>query len=299
MKSAKPLSDIGFKHFIKRLPDTFAEKHSTEGLVTVHDRNTAQNDAGVGVKNGINAFGRKNFLGTFAPPFAVINDFAFLDTLPQRDLRAGIVEAVKVALIKDKDFFAFLYRERRRLATFAPPLMEKMIRRCAELHLEHITTQGDPFEFGSARPLDFGHWSAHKLEELTAGRLNHGEAVTVGIALDSLYASHLAMIQPAELDMILATLEDLGLDLYHPALEMMDVDKALREFQEHLGGQLNITLLTSLGRKKEVHEIDLSLMRRCLGLLRARHLSNKGRHELYHRTEPRLPQPAAAAAAAM
>src|SRR6476661_1507391 len=68
----------------------------------------SQNDSGIGVKNGINFNGKKNFLGTFAPPFAVFNDDQFLPTLSQRQWRAGISEAVKVALIKDKLFFQWL-----------------------------------------------------------------------------------------------------------------------------------------------------------------------------------------------
>src|SRR5690242_11984487 len=71
----------------------------------------SQDDSGVGVKNGINAFGKKNFIGTFAPPFAVINDFKLLETLSPRDKRSGFVEAVKVALIRDAEFFDQIERD--------------------------------------------------------------------------------------------------------------------------------------------------------------------------------------------
>ncbi len=224
----------------------------------------AQNDAGVGVKNGINAMGRKNFLGTFAPPFAVINDFNFLESLPPRELRAGMAEAVKVALIKDSSFFDSLYEQRRQLASFESQSMEQMIHQCAALHIHHIGTQGDPFEFGSARPLDFGHWSAHKLEEMTDSILHHGEAVSIGISLDSLYSYHKGMIGSGDLERIFTILKDLGLPLYHQALADIDVDTALHEFQEHLGGELAITLLTGIGSKKEVNRIDTNLMKRCI-----------------------------------
>jgi 3-dehydroquinate synthase len=227
----------------------------------------AQNDAGVGVKNGINALGRKNFIGTFAPPFAVINDFAFLDTLPPRELRAGLAEAVKVALIKDSAFFSSLYEQRFELAEFSPRPMEEMIHRCAALHVHHIGTGGDPFESGSARPLDFGHWSAHKLEEMTGPLLRHGEAVSIGIALDSLYCFYMGMITDGELRRIVTLLGDLGLPLYHPALTAMDVSTALNEFREHLGGELAITLLTGIGSKQEVDRIDIPLMERCVDQL--------------------------------
>ncbi len=224
----------------------------------------AQNDAGVGVKNAINAMGRKNFLGTFAPPCAVINDSLFLDTLHPRERRAGIAEAVKVALIKERSFFDYLYSNRHDLALFDRRAEAEMIYRCAALHMEHIAGAGDPFEMGSARPLDFGHWSAHKLEEMTDGRLNHGEAVAIGMALDSLYSHHAGMITKSELQQILRLLEDLSLPLYHPALSRLDVSVALAEFQEHLGGELCITLLTSIGSKREVGRIDRALMTRCI-----------------------------------
>ena len=144
----------------------------------------AQADSGVGVKNGINLFGKKNFVGTFVPPFAVINDLDFLETLEPRDRIAGVVEAVKVALLKDR---GVLRRPRgQRVAHRAgdSEVLRRVIERSAELHLQHICGNGDPFELGSARPLDFGHWAAHKLESMTQHRLRHGEAVAIGMALD-------------------------------------------------------------------------------------------------------------------
>ena len=148
----------------------------------------AQDDSGVGVKNAINAFGFKNLLGTFAPPFAVINDSAFLDMLPEREKRGGMAEAVKVALIRDADFFTWLEREADALARFQPNALDTLVRRCAKLHMHQIAHGGDPFETGSARPLDYGHWSAHKLEGLTRHALRHGEAVAIGVALDARYS---------------------------------------------------------------------------------------------------------------
>ena len=136
------------------------------------------------MKNGVNAFGMKNLLGSFAPPFAVLNDADFLRTLQPRDKIAGVAEAVKVALIRDRAFFDWLEASADALRACEGAAMSRMIRRCAELHLDHIATGGDPFEMGSARPLDFGHWAAHKLEQLSRFRLCHGEAVAIGIALD-------------------------------------------------------------------------------------------------------------------
>lgn len=247
-----------------------ATAHRGVRLIRIPTTVLAQNDAGVGVKNGVNAFGRKNFLGTFVPPFAVINDSRFLETLSVRDLRAGIAEALKVALIRDRAFFDELYGARHDLARFVPAAMEQMIFRCAELHLQHIATSGDPFENGSSRPLDFGHWSAHKLEELSGGDLRHGEAVAIGIALDSIYSRQTGLMGDLDLHRILTLLEDLGFNLFHPAVTWLDIERSLADFREHLGGDLSIPLLSGIGRKVEASQINLSVMKQCVALLTER-----------------------------
>jgi 3-dehydroquinate synthase len=222
----------------------------------------SQADSGVGVKNGINAFGKKNFIGTFAPPHAVINDFDLLASLPARDKRAGYVEAVKVALIRDRPFFESIERDADRLARFDPDAMRRLIRRSAELHARHIATAGDPFELGSARPLDFGHWAAHKLEPMSEYRIRHGEAVAIGIALDTLYSRLQGWLPASDADRILTLLLRLGFDLVTKELFLTDAEQrllvlaGLEEFREHLGGALTITLLRGIGHGFEVHELD-------------------------------------------
>lgn len=223
----------------------------------------SQNDSGVGVKNGINYKGKKNFLGTFAPPAAVFNDDQFLLTLSDRDWRSGISEAVKVALIKDPEFFYWIEDNAQQLESRDLDAMNYLIVRCAELHLNHIAS-ADPFEMGSARPLDFGHWSAHKLEQLSGFKVLHGEAVAMGIALDSAYSFFRGMLTEGELLRILRVLALLSFDISNPLIQIKDADspilRGLSEFQEHLGGKLTITLLTAIGTGKEVHEMDQQLL---------------------------------------
>jgi 3-dehydroquinate synthase len=228
----------------------------------------AQNDAGIGVKNGLNAYGKKNFLGTFAPPRAVIDDELFLTTLCDRDWRAGTSEAVKVALLKDAAFFAELERLAPAVAERDLGAMRVLIRRCAELHLSHIAGGGDPFEMGCARPLDFGHWSAHKLERLSGLRLRHGEAVAVGLALDATYAHLAGLLGAADWRRVLALLVAFGLPCFAPELEDPRLLDGLAEFREHLGGRLTVVLVRGIGVAVEVHEIDRALMRRAVRELR-------------------------------
>jgi 3-dehydroquinate synthase len=224
----------------------------------------SQCDSGVGVKNGINAFGKKNFIGTFAPPFAVINDFQLLATLSDRDKRAGFVEAVKVACIRSREFFERLEQDGLALAQFQPDAMRGLIRRCAELHMDHIARNGDPFEFGSARPLDFGHWAAHKLEQMSGFTLRHGEAVAVGIALDVIYARRAGFLSPVNADRVIQLLQTLGFALFHPDLQRDELLLGLEEFREHLGGRLAITLLRDIGVGFEVNEMDAGLIREAI-----------------------------------
>ncbi|MDF5708888.1 MAG: 3-dehydroquinate synthase [Nostoc sp. S4] len=252
-----------------------ATAHRGIRLLRVPTTVLGQNDSGVGVKNGINAFGKKNFLGTFMPPYAVLNDFDFITSLDDRDWRSGIAEAVKVALIKDADFFNFITTYADRLANRDMEIMEKLIYRCSQLHLEHIAGGGDPFEMGSSRPLDFGHWAAHKLEHLTNYSLRHGEAVAIGIALDTTYSYLIGQLLQSEWQRVLSTLKKLGFTLYVPALtEQLDrpdhpdcIFRGLTEFREHLGGKLTITLLEGIGQGIEVNQVDLSFYKDAISLL--------------------------------
>ena len=249
-----------------------ATAHRGVRLIRIPTTVLAQNDSGVGVKNGINAFGKKNFLGTFAPPHAVLNDFNFLDTLDERDWRSGVAEAVKVALIKDARFFALIADNAEAIALRDAATMEQIIYRCAKLHLNHIANSGDPFEAGSSRPLDFGHWAAHRLEYLTNYRLRHGEAVASGIALDSTYSYLSGLLPWREWQQILNVLKAIGFTLYVPEMAANPhlsrcLFQGLTEFREHLGGELTIMLLKGIGRGVEIHEVDIRLYRQAVSLL--------------------------------
>jgi len=247
-----------------------ATAHRGVRLVRLPTTVLAQNDAGIGVKNGINKFGQKNWYGTFAPPFAVINDDQFLQTLKPNDRRAGMAEAVKVALIRDAAFFNWIEDNAQALARFDRAAVQYLIERCAQLHLHQITQAGDPFERGTARPLDFGHWAAHKLEKMTQNRLCHGDAVAIGMVIDSRYATLTGLLESQALERILNVLQSLGFTLYDTALKQRDAEgrrllvQGLEDFQRHLGGELSITLPDTIGTAREVHVIDASILEQAL-----------------------------------
>jgi 3-dehydroquinate synthase len=250
-----------------------ATAHRGVRLIRLPTTVLSQNDSGAGVKTSINRFGKKNFLGTFTTPYAVINDLEFLETLSDRDWRAGAAEAVKVSLIKDAAFFESIEASAQALVTRSQSAMELLVHRCAQLHLEHIAG-ADPFEAGSSRPLDFGHWSAHKLEQLTSYRLRHGEAVAIGIALDATYSHFIGMLSASSWQRILAVLQALGFALYAPEMDAGGSAEAnplldgLQEFREHLGGELTIMLLEEIGRGVERHQMDAAIILKSIEFLR-------------------------------
>lgn len=262
----------------------YAAAITHRGLRTVRLPTTvlSQNDSGVGVKNGVNAFGKKNFFGAFAPPFAVLADFAFLSTLSSRDKISGMAEAVKVALVKDATFFGWLEANADRLAAFESEVVAELIRRCAVLHLDHLANSGDPFELGSSRPLDFGHWAAHKLESLSDYSIRHGEAVAVGLALDTRYSIETNLLDAHDGERVVSLIEGLGLSTWHPGLDLRHpstgmrlVLDGIREFREHLGGDLTVMMLRSLGIGQEVSSLDPAKVETSIEWLRARHSTRR------------------------
>ncbi|HAS83016.1 MAG TPA: 3-dehydroquinate synthase [Verrucomicrobia bacterium] len=251
--------------------------HRGVRLIRIPTTVLAQNDSAVGVKNGIDAYGVKNFAGTFAPPFGVLVDFDFLDSLPDTYWVGGVAEAFKIAIIKDADLFSYLAAHAPAIRERDKAVMEQVVRRTAIMHLQHIATAGDPFEFGTARPLDFGHWSAHRLEMMSNYAIGHGQAVAIGIALDSYYASRSGRITTTEREAILDAMKTAGLPIWSALLERrtpdgtLEIIQGLHDFQEHLGGELRVTLPVGLGAKEEVNRMESSIIQEAVAYLKERY----------------------------
>ncbi len=254
-----------------------ATSHRGIPIVRLPTTSLSQADGGLGVKNGVNYFNKKNWLGSFMVPHAVVNDLAFLHGLPPRDRRAGLIEALKVALIRDAKFFEFIAARVDALAKFEREPYEAVVRESARQHMEHIAQGGDPFERGSARPLDFGHWAAHKLEQLSEFRVSHGEAVAVGMAIDLIYARRIGLLSVADAERILGIIRGLGFELFAPVREIrgpsgrQDMLNGLEEFREHLGGRLTIPMIRAPGDRLDVHEMDGATVKAAFDELRERY----------------------------
>ncbi len=237
-------------------------------LIRIPTTTLAQADSGVGVKNAINYFEKKNWVGTFAVPWAVLNDTTLLTSLPDRDFSSGFSEAVKVSLLKDPAEFSWLCENAGAIRRRDENCSRRAINRSCRLHLDHITSGGDPFEMLEARPLDFGHWSAHRLEPRTQFKLRHGEAVAIGVAIDCIYSSRVFGFPEKAMHQACRCLRELGIELWHPAIEPIeDLLLGLEEFRQHLGGRLTITMLEDVGAPINVHEIDERQMRLSINTL--------------------------------
>ncbi len=254
---------IGGGAFLDLAGFAAATAHRGIRFVRMPTTTLSQGDGGVGVKNGVNYFGKKNWVGTFSVPFAVVNDLDFLKSLPTRACRDGIIEAIKVALIRDSDFYEYIEAHAADLNRLETKPLETAIRRSAENHIDHISTSGDPFEYGSARPLDFGHWVAHKLEQISGFAVSHGEAVAIGMGVDILYSVEIGLLDRDTASRILDLIQAVGFEIWSDHLDQ-SVDgqpvilAGLEEFREHLGGKLTITLVPEIGKKLEVNEMEES-----------------------------------------
>ncbi len=261
---------IGGGAFLDAVGFAVATAHRGLRLVRLPTTTLSQDDSGVGVKCAINAFGKKNWIGSFAVPFAVVNDFRFLESQDEDGRRTGLIEAVKVALVKDGEFFEWIRFRIERLAALEREPFEECVERSALLHARHIAEGGDPFETGSSRPLDFGHWAAHKLEQLSGFELSHADAVSIGVALDTLYSARCGLLRECDAERVMDVLDVLGVPVWHDALDLRDdngrrrVHEGLEEFREHLGGELTVLLLRELGCGQDVHALDEGLVDACI-----------------------------------
>lgn len=203
-----------------------------------------QVDASVGGKNGVNVGGYKNMAGTFTQPRFVVCDASLLATLPVRELRAGLAEAVKAAVIGDAALFELLERcsfeELRGDAALLERIVEGAIRVKAQI------VERDERETGDRRLLNLGHTLAHAIEKCSS-QMNHGEAVAVGLRMIAAAAVRLGALPPADEERIVRLLDRLG---FAPAPPVA-VERLLKEVgrdKKSDGAQLHVVLPLAIGR---------------------------------------------------
>src|SRR5205807_2089791 len=215
----------------------------------------AQVDSSVGGKTAINHVRAKNMLGAFHQPRAVISDVATLDTLSERELRAGLAEVIKHALALDLRFVEWLEKSIEALLARERSALVHAVRRSCELKAGVVAA--DERESGVRSLLNFGHTFGHAIEAGSGyGAWLHGEAISAGMVMAAELSARCGLISPAEVGRVRKLLERAGLPVAGPALaperllELMAVDK------KNLRGEVRFVVLEGIGRSALKQGID-------------------------------------------
>lgn len=202
-------------------------------------------DASVGGKTGVDTDEGKNLIGAFHPPVAVLADPLVLATLPEREYRAGLAEAVKHGLIADREYFGWMERNVEPLLARDPAVLQHLVGRSVEIKAEVVSE--DEREAGRRAILNAGHTVAHALEQATEYRLPHGEAVALGLLAEATLATGLGLATPEAGARVAALLERLGLPTRLEPLPEERVLQAMESDKKNRGGGIRFALPRGLG----------------------------------------------------
>ncbi len=202
-----------------------------------------QVDASVGGKNGVNVDGYKNMVGTFTQPRFVICDVGMLRTLPEREVRTGMAEVIKAGIIADEELFSKLELTPLAELTKNPDLLSEVVYRAIKVKADIV--ERDEREHGDRRKLNLGHTLAHAIEK-SSSKMNHGEAVAVGLSLISDAAARRGLLSAADKERICSLLQRTGFDLT-PPVAMRVLLKAVSKDKKSEGDVLNVVFPTAIG----------------------------------------------------
>ena len=204
-------------------------------------------DASVGGKTGVNAPQGKNLIGAFHPPAAVVADPRALSTLPEREYRSGLAEAVKHGLIADASYFEWIESKVEAILQRAPEALVHLVRRSVEIKAEVVSE--DERESGRRAILNAGHTVAHALESASAYQLSHGEAVSLGLIVECGLAERLGVAPAAGCGRLTALLHRFGLPVrLPPGLDRATIVARMASDKKNRGAQIHCALVASLGR---------------------------------------------------
>jgi len=233
----------------------------------------SQVDVGVGVKTGVNALGGKNMLGAYYPATGSINDLALLRSLPAREIRCGLSEIIKMAIIADAELFEVLEAQPRLFDTLpehgrVTDLQDRVVRRAMHLMLDQLHT--NLREYDLARLVDFGHTFSPVIEMTSMHRVAHGEAVAIDMALSARIATLLGLLAESDADRIVSALAAIGLPVHdRQTCTPVLMDGALQSARERRGRRLNLVLPTGIGTATFVDDVPAGVLATALAQLAA------------------------------
>lgn len=235
--------------------------------IAVPTTTLAMLDAAVGGKTGVDTNAGKNLVGAFHPPSAVICDPAVLRTLPERNYREGLAEAVKHAATLDDRYGEWISRNTASIARRDGAALESLIRRSIELKANVVAE--DERESGRRAVLNAGHTVAHALERATEYAIPHGEAVAIGLVLETRVAERMGVARAGTADHVAALLTSLGLPVAPPPLDRERVLGAMLADKKNRAGVVHAALIASFGTMARdgeswTHPLDLEFLKTLL-----------------------------------
>ncbi|CAA0083241.1 3-dehydroquinate synthase [BD1-7 clade bacterium] len=225
------------------------------------------------VSCGVNAFHQRNLLGALHVPSAVVIDPCFTASLPHRDRRAGIAEAVKVALAYDREFFQWIEAHAQRFQTSSDGGLHALINRAAQINICQRDASSEPDAFCSGAGL--GLWAANKLEAMNRD-MRYGEALALGLSIDAAYAMSAGFLQKQKLERILTLLETLGFDCWHASASQRTADGqwvlygGVEEYTRCHADE-RVPVIVNLGEIVSIDVIDRGLLMQATDYLRSRY----------------------------
>jgi 3-dehydroquinate synthetase len=216
-------------------------------------------DAGIGIKNGVNVGSNKNKLGTFYPPEYSILDPSFINTLDNRQIRCGMAESIKIALVSDRELFEIIENDGVELinSRFVDPWAsaEAVVRQSAIRMLEQLNKNLHEVN-DYARAVDLGHTFSPYLESISQYTLPHGEAVAIDMGISVLIGRSLGLLREDTAGRILSLIRNLGLPLYYSAMDPVELWRSLDLIRAHRDGRLNLVVPTDIGTYAFVDDLS-------------------------------------------
>ena len=207
----------------------------------------AMADSSIGGKTAVDARNAKNVIGSFHQPKKVIIDLNFLKTLPKKELTNGLAEAIKHALIKDKDFFRFLEKNMDKIFELDSKILSLSIKRSCEIKAKIVMQ--DEFEKGIRKLLNYGHTIGHAIESALNYKISHGDAVAIGMSHAASLSARLGFLEQGSLIRHNNLLLRAGLmhKISHHELKPKKILENVQYDKKIMGGKINFVLLKSIG----------------------------------------------------
>ena len=224
----------------------------------------AQVDSAIGGKTAVDLKEGKNLIGSIYQPRLVFSDLALLESLPERQLRTGLAEVIKYAIIRDSRFFTYLEKESANILKLKSPALEHIVKSCSKIKAD-IVSRDERETKGIRTVLNFGHTMAHAIEAATGfNKYTHGEAVALGMLIALDISQGLGLISNSLNKRAQDLIKAAGLPLRIDSLPLKNIMKAFYKDKKFFGAKTRLVLITGLGQARIAENVPLGIIEEAL-----------------------------------